>query len=272
MGADYAYPNRSQCFGKETFMTIRNDSDSFTAAGTSVPDGSSSSGATEHAKQAAGTAAEETQHVAGVAAGEAQRIAVEAKSQVQQLLGEATSQMEDQSRTQRDRVVSTLHTLTDDLEQMAGGASGGMAAELVRGVADQARTLTNSLEGREPRELLDEVRGYARRKPGTFLLGALAAGIVAGRVTRGARTAQSSSFTSSPAEDPPPNVHAAGVPPVGTSTMPGSTHGTAGRSDVAPLAGPVASDPRRPDPLADPLLDPLPTDAVRADTPNAQHP
>jgi hypothetical protein len=46
--------------------------------------------------------------------------------------------------------------------------------------------LAGWLEQREPGELLDEVRALARRKPGTFLLGALAAGVVAGRLTRGA--------------------------------------------------------------------------------------
>ena len=46
--------------------------------------------------------------------------------------------------------------------------------------------LAGWLDQRDPGELLDEVRGIARRKPGTFLLGALAAGVVAGRLTRGA--------------------------------------------------------------------------------------
>jgi hypothetical protein len=64
---------------------------------------------------------------------------------------------------------------------------------VAREAADRARGLSSRLEGREPRELLDDVRGFAQRKPGTFLLGALAAGVVAGRLTRGAKAAQSSS-------------------------------------------------------------------------------
>ena len=41
------------------------------------------------------------------------------------------------------------------------------------------------LEQREPADLLDEVRNFARRRPGTFLIGAAVAGLAAGRLTRG---------------------------------------------------------------------------------------
>jgi hypothetical protein len=148
-----------------------------------------SSGAKEQAKQAAGTAADETKHVAGVAQGEAQRVASEAKSQVQGLVGQATSQVEDQSRTQLGRLAETLRSFGDDLEKMAS-QSEGPASGIAHEVADRTRGLSSHLEGREPRELLEDVRRFARRKPGAFLLGALAAGVVAGRLTRGAKAAQ----------------------------------------------------------------------------------
>lgn len=154
--------------------------------------GSSSSGgagaAKEQAQQAAGTAAEETKHVAGVAQGEAQKVAGEAKSQVQSLVGQATSQVEDQSRTQLGRLAETLRSYGDDLQQMAS-QSEGPAAGLAREAAERVQGLSSHLEGREPRELLDDVRSFARRKPGVFLGGALVAGIVAGRLTRGAKAA-----------------------------------------------------------------------------------
>ena len=38
---------------------------------------------------------------------------------------------------------------------------------------------------RDPGALLDEVRSFARRKPGTYLAIALGAGVLAGRLTRG---------------------------------------------------------------------------------------
>ena len=195
--------------------------------------GSQSTGSQERAQQAAGTAKDEGKHVAGVAQGEAQKVASEAKSQVHGLMNQATSQVEDQSRTQRDRLVNTLRSMGDELEQMAGSGPGGTAADLVREVADRVRDFSSRVDGREPRELLEDVRSYARRKPGTFLLGALAAGVVAGRLTRGAKDASSgssdrseggSSGLSSPVGTAPAGYGtAAGTPLAGTGAPPTST-------------------------------------------------
>lgn len=206
------------------------------------------SGAKEQAKQAAGTAADEGKHVAGVAKDEAKTVAADAKQQAHHVLDEAKSQLDEQSRTQRDKLVNTLRTFSDDLERMAAGQGGGsgMATDIARQVADRARSLTNSIDGREPAELLDEVRDFARRKPGTFLLGALAAGVVAGRVTRGAKDAQSNSTSSTGSgmrasiyDDP--RGTATGTPVAGT--------GYPQTDPVYPAGTPVA-----PDATADPTL------------------
>jgi hypothetical protein len=145
--------------------------------------------AADQTRQVAGTAAEETRHVAGVAQGEAAKVASEATSQVRGLVSEATSQVEDQSRTQLGRLAETLRTFGEDLEKMAS-QSDGPAAGLAGEAADRVHGLASQLQGREPRELVDEVRRFARRRPGAFLVGALAAGVVAGRLTRGAKAAQ----------------------------------------------------------------------------------
>jgi hypothetical protein len=218
---------------------------------------SSLSTAKDQAQQAAGTAADEGKHVAGVARDEAQRIATEAKSQVGNLVSEATSQVEDQSRTQRDRVVETLRTFGDDLETMANQSEGGMAANLAREGASRARTLSSQLDGREPRELLDDVRSFARRKPGTFLLGALAAGVVAGRLTRGAKNGTSA--------DPHRPESATGLErtePVGSGTAAGTPLAGTG----APVSDPVypAGADRPTEPAATGL--PTPAGSVAEDT------
>jgi len=177
-------------------MTTANYPDSPTAAGLGGglggDAGSSSTGAKEQAKQAAGTAADEGRHVAGVASGEAQRVASEARSQVRGLVDQATSQVEEQSRSQLDRLAQTLRSYGEDLERMASQGE-GPASGLAQEAADRVRGLSSQLQGREPRDLLDDVRRFARRRPGAFLLGALAAGVVAGRLTRGAKEAQSGS-------------------------------------------------------------------------------
>lgn len=161
--------------------------------GGTTPSQGSGDEAKEQAKQAAGTAADESKHVADVAKSEAKSVVEDSKEQARSLLDEAMSQVDEQSRTQRDRLVSMLRSFGDDVEKMAQGeqAPSGMAQDLARQLADRAHELSGRMDGREPTELLDEVRSFARRRPGTFLLGALAAGVVAGRLTRGAKKAQS---------------------------------------------------------------------------------
>lgn len=221
--------------------------------------------AADQAKQTAGTAADEGRHVAGVAKDEARNLMEESKAQAQGLLQEARSQVDEQSRTQRDRLVGTLRAFGDDIEKMANGeqVSGGMAQDLARQVAERARDVSGRIDGREPVELLDEVRSFARRRPGTFLLGALAAGVVAGRLTRGAKDGQSqetagsetplyddvrgtaagapTAGTGSP-ETPPAYPAGSGVGEPGT-TMDQRISATPGTPGVAPADAPWLDEP-----------------------------
>lgn len=149
--------------------------------------------AADQAKQTAGTAADQGRQVADVAQGEAKKVASEASTQVRGLLHETTTQLEDQGRTQRDRLVEVLRSFGDDLDTMASSADNTMASNLAHEVADRSRGLSRQLDGREPRELLEDVRSFARRKPGAFLAGSLIAGVIAGRLARGAKDAGGSS-------------------------------------------------------------------------------
>ena len=150
-----------------------------------------SSSAHERTTAAASTATDEGRHVAGVAKDEAHHVASEAATQArhvaQEVLRDVSGQMSEQSRTQQDRLSTTLRSLGDDLEKMAAQADTGLAGDLAREVADRARSASQHLEGREPAELLDDVRRFARQRPGTFLIGALGAGVVAGRLLRGTK-------------------------------------------------------------------------------------
>ena len=135
--------------------------------------------------------------MAGVAQGEAARVASEASSQVRGLVSQATAQVEEQSRTQLGRLAELLQSFGEDLERMASQGD-GPAAGLAREAADRTQGLAAQLEGREPRDVLEDVRSFARRRPGVFLAGSLVAGVVAGRLTRGAKAAQDGSSSGAP--------------------------------------------------------------------------
>lgn len=136
-------------------------------------------------KQAAG-------EVAQTATDQAKEVAGEAKKQVRDLAGEARNQLRSHAGDQHRNAVTNLRSLGDELRSMAGSSEqGGVATDLVSQAADRTHGVADWLDGREPEDLLDELRQFARRRPGAFLIGALAAGIVAGRLTRGAVAAHS---------------------------------------------------------------------------------
>jgi hypothetical protein len=134
------------------------------------------------------TAKESAQRVAGTAAEQGKNVLAEGKAQARDLTKQVGEQAHEQTNVQRDKAATGLRSLSEELHGMANGQGGrdGVASDLARQAAVKAQDLAGWLESREPGDLLEEVRQLARRKPGTFLLGALAAGVVAGRLTRGA--------------------------------------------------------------------------------------
>jgi hypothetical protein len=111
----------------------------------------------------------------------------EGRQQAGRLTHEVGQQVKEQTSVQKDKATSGLRSLGDELHGMAGSSTQpGIASDLAQQAGAKAHDLATWLDQRDPGSILDEVRGLARRKPGTFLLGALAAGVVAGRLTRGA--------------------------------------------------------------------------------------
>jgi hypothetical protein len=219
--------------------------------GTSQADDQGSSGAKEQAKEAAGSAAEQTKNVAGTAQEEAARVASEASSQLRGLIQQATSQVEEQSSEQQTRLAQTVRTFAHDLESMrTEGESSGLASQVVQEVSERANALAARLEGREPRELLDDVRRFARRRPGTFILGALAAGVITGRLTRAGKAAQDAGPTSptTPATTSRPSsvtattdsTKVAPIPPTDDAGSPAYLSEETGAGDVEILGTPAA--------------------------------
>ena len=199
-------------------------------------------GTVDTAKQAASTAGDEGKHVASTAKDEARNVASTAADQARTVVGDSMRQAQDQlteqASGQRDRLVGTLRALGDDLEEMAGRAdSGGMAADLARQAASRARSLSSHLDGREPRQLLGDVRDFARRRPGTFLLGAAVAGVVAGRLFR-ATAGGAAAADLAPGSHAAPGGTVTGAPTTPTTTAPPVPSGTPPVSSETPVSPP----------------------------------
>jgi len=153
-------------------------------------------------------AAHAGQHVAGVAKDQAQNVAAEAGSQAKDLLQQARTELGDQAGAQQQRVASGLHALGDELRSMSEHSEQpGVASDLVRQGASKSHDVASWLDSREPGHLVDELKSFARQRPGTFLLAAAGAGLLAGRLTRGVKDAandDSGSPDTAGAADSPP--------------------------------------------------------------------
>lgn len=149
-------------------------------------------GTTEVAKDEAGSVAQDVRDGAGqvaqTAKDEARYVASEATSQVRSLYSQVTDDLSGQARDQQQRAAGGLHALAAEFTQMADRSEdSGMAGGLVQQAAGSLDGVASWLEDREPRDLLDDVRRYARRNPGTFLGICALVGLVGGRLTRSLR-------------------------------------------------------------------------------------
>ncbi len=144
--------------------------------------------AKDQAGNVASTAASAGSQVASTAADQAKQVTQETKRQAQDLVQQGRQQLQDQARTGQQKAGAGLAEIAGQLRTMVEGGGetpSGPAADLVRQAGDKLEEFANFVQNREPGELLDEVRSFARRRPGTFLIGAAVAGVVAGRLTTG---------------------------------------------------------------------------------------
>ena len=142
-------------------------------------------GAQDRTSEVAGHAKDASKDVAATAADQAGNVKDETVRQARNLMYEASDQVSTQAGAQTQRLSGLLRELGDELRQMASAGTGGNASELAHQAAERAHQAAGYLDGREPSDLLDDVRGYARRRPGAFLAGAALLGLAAGRLGRG---------------------------------------------------------------------------------------
>lgn len=132
----------------------------------------------QHARQAAGevrsTAREQVGQVAHEATGQAKHVVHDMRERV---ASEAEEQARKVSR-QIDRIADELGTMAD------GSGPDSLTAGALRQVSDAGRQAARYLDERGARGLLDSAQDFARRKPGTFLIGAAVAGFLVARAAK----------------------------------------------------------------------------------------
>ncbi|MDQ0894755.1 hypothetical protein [Agromyces ramosus] len=150
----------------------------------------------DEAATVAADAGDAGRRVMDVAKDETKGVAEETRHQVRRLTDEVGSELRQQAATQQVRVAQGLRSAGSEFSQMAqGSTNSGYATELVRAAGNKADSVAQWLDARDPGSLLQEVKGFARRRPGVFIAIAVGAGIVAGRLTRALTAPEDTSGT-----------------------------------------------------------------------------
>ena len=137
------------------------------------------------ASRPARSAPEAGQRAADVAREETRKVASEAGTQARNVLNDAGAELREQAAAQQERLAGGLRSLSSQLSEMADSSSDqGLASDLARQAGERARAVAQWLEAREPGSLVDEVKSFARQRPGVFLGIAAGAGLLAGRLTK----------------------------------------------------------------------------------------
>lgn len=180
------------------------------------------------AKQQAGDVAAHAgdagRRVAQAAGDEAKDVMRDASRQARDLWDETRRELTTQSSQQQRRAADGLRSLGGELRDMSRqGTQHGVASDLAGQAADRVERAATWLGEREPGDVVDDVKRFARRNPMLFLGIAAGIGLVAGRATRSLADdkrgvddppAPAATATSRPA-DPGAHVRPAGLPQQG---------------------------------------------------------
>jgi uncharacterized protein YjbJ (UPF0337 family) len=167
------------------------------------------------ASETAGKAADQGKEVARAAASQATdvkehakeqlgNVTDEAKNQAQKVLSTTTSEVESQLEQRLGDAATFARTTAGELQALADGRpeDAGRSGDLVRQAGERLEHLADRADELGVRGVVEETTNFAQRRPVAFLAGAVAAGILVGRVARAGREAPSSSSSSASTSPP----------------------------------------------------------------------
>ncbi len=141
------------------------------------------------------TARREASKVTETAKDQVGQVADEAGRQARNLIDETRAQLRSQAQEQADRISVTLSDLANQLRGMADNAPdpSSSVASLVGDGASRLEDFATRLQSGGLDTVVEDLKAMARRRPGAFLAGAAAAGVVVGRIFRNVDLSQQTS-------------------------------------------------------------------------------
>lgn len=171
-GKEHPQPGGAQAPGQ----TTGSPQAGYSGSGTQAQEGSSEGSAERARKEAEQTAKQAREQAKGVAAHASERargLGHEVGEQVRSIVDSQQRMLVSEAQA----FAQALHAASDELEKH----DHRMLARNVDWAASNLGSWTDALDQRDLGGLLDEVSGFARRQPGLFIGGTIAAGFLLGR-------------------------------------------------------------------------------------------
>jgi hypothetical protein len=193
------------------------------------------------AAEVASTAKERATEVTGAAGSEAKAVAQDAAAHARQLVDETRGQLRTQASEQTDRLTGTLRDIADQLRSMAEGrgATAGVVGDVTGQLASTAQRAASRLDEGGLDAMMADVKRFARNRPGTFIVAAVGAGFVAGRLIKAADT-HALIEAAKPSDSEPPS-NGSTIAPVTQGTI--GSGGTMLASDPVVVDEPIVVEP-----------------------------
>ncbi|MER5634652.1 hypothetical protein [Streptomyces nitrosporeus] len=128
--------------------------------------------------EGAGLVGDKANDVAGTAREQAADVAGEASARARDVAGELRGQLQEQARTQTQRLADNVRRLAGELQDMSErDGNDSSAARAVRQIADGGHRAASRIEHRGPDGLVSDLQDFARRRPGGLPGGCRAPGL-----------------------------------------------------------------------------------------------
>jgi polyhydroxyalkanoate synthesis regulator phasin len=195
--------------------------------------------AKEKGREVVQSASEEGKAVGHQAVEEGKAVASEAAAQAGHVVDDVKSQLQTQAQEQAKKVAQSLRKAGDDVQALAQGKpqEAGQLSSYVEQAAGKLHELAGQIESRGYEGVVQDVQRFARRRPGAFLLGAVTAGFLSGRVFSGLKPEQQGQSQSGQGGGQQPT--AAAVPPTPAVAAPVTPPPTVPPAGTAPVVEPA---------------------------------
>jgi hypothetical protein len=176
--------------------------------------------AREGAANVVSTTTENVREVAEEVGQQAKAVASEAKRQLDQVVSQGRDELRQQMDQRNAQLAEQLRTLSGQFRALTQGntSEAGPLLGYLNDAQTQVQRLAMRLETSGPQGVVDDISRFARRRPGLFLLSAMGAGFLAGRMVRaGTAVRQESANDEAASVTAPTGAPTASLRPAGSS-------------------------------------------------------